>query len=302
MDKHQLFNNLNEGILAERLAAFEHNLGKNISLIRKYGGLRRLLPQFKDKTVIVIGAGPSLERQFGILKKYQYRRELVYIATDMALRPLAKSGIIPRFVFSCETVPVDFFAGVDTQGIHLIAFSCMSHINLRKWHGDISFYNWMIKGAAYERLWEQAGTDLGFVATGNLVSTQAVAFAIGCGPRALVLVGNDLGYRHSFYARESIVYRNNCDRANRYAPLETFEMNSARRGRDYRISRGPNDYYTTSQFLAGKLWLEDLFKSGNFKIYDASEPGCSEKCVDKIELNDFFISIEGRKRRKRRQA
>jgi len=102
--------------------------------------------------------------------------------------------------------------------------------------------------------------------------------------------------------RESIVYRNNCSRINRYTPLETFEMDSSRRGRDYRISRGPTDFYTTSQFLAGKLWLEDLFKNRNLRVYDASDPGCSEKYVAKTDLSDFFYFMEGGKKRKRRQA
>jgi len=302
MDKQQLYSNLNEGILAERLAAFERNLRKNLSFIKQYGGLKRILPDFEGKTAVVIGAGPSLETQFDVLRKYQHRREVVYIAADMALRPLVKFGIRPRYVFSCETIPVDFFGSIDTERMHLIAFTCMSNINLRRWRGDVSFYNWMIQGIHYDRLWQKAGIDLGFVATGNLVSTQAVAFALGCGINELILVGNDLGYSDRYYVRESVIYCNNCARINRYASLDTFEMNSSRRGMEYRLNRGIKSFYTTSQFLAGKFWLEDLFKSGKFKVYDASNPGCSEKYVAKIELKDFFYSLEKRRKRKRRRA
>ncbi|OHD68997.1 MAG: hypothetical protein A2W19_08685 [Spirochaetes bacterium RBG_16_49_21] len=302
MDKHQLYTDLNQGVLFERLAAFERNLGKNRALINSYGGLRRILPGFEGKTAVVIGAGPSLERHFDLLRKFQERRELAYIAADMALRPLLKSGVRPGYVFSCETNPVDFFGGLDTGRIHLIAFSCMSHLNLRRWRGDISFYNWMIKGALYDRLWNEAGRDLGFVATGGLVTTQAVAFALGCGISGLILVGNDLGYGHRFYVRESVPFNRNCLNISRFAPLDALEMSSARRSREYRIKRDAEIFNTTSQFLAGKMWLEDLFGNSRIPVYDASSPGCSEKYVAKIELKDFLYSLEGGKKRKRRRA
>jgi hypothetical protein len=302
MDKEQLYSDLNEGVLAERLEAFWRNLRKNLSHIKIHGGLKRILPDFLGKTVIVIGAGPSLERDFEVLRKYQHRRDLVFIASDMALRPLVRFGVRPRYVVSCETNPLDFFGTIDTEKMHLLAFSCMSNVNVRKWRGDMSFYNWMIRGGEYERLWEEAGLDLGFVATGNLVTTQAVAFSLGCDISHLVLVGNDLGFHDRFYVRESVVFRDYIRRVNRYASLDTFEMNTSRRGMQYRINRGTTGFYTTGQFLAGKMWLEDLFKTGRFPVYDASNPGCSEKYVAKIDLNDFLYSRETRNNGKRRHA
>jgi hypothetical protein len=301
VDRERLYADLNDGILAERRAAFERNLRKNLPLICRHGGLRGILGQLKGKTAVVIGAGPSLERNLNLLKKHQQRRELVYIAVDMALRPLAAAGIRPRFVISCETSPVDFFGGVDTDGMHLVAFSCMSHVNLRKWRGAMSFYNWMIHRPEYERLWEEAGADLGFVGTGSLVTTQAAAFALGCGVEALVLVGNDLGFTDRFYVRGTVAHRNTGWSSSRVSPLETMEMLRSRRAREYKIRRGPRDFYTTRQFLAGKMWLEDLFRNGRFPVCDCSDPGCSEKYVAKMDLKDFMGSIDsspGRKRRK----
>ena len=116
VEKDRLYSDLNEGILAERRAAFGRNLARNLPLIRRHGGLAGILPEIKGKSAVVIGAGPSLEQNLPVLKRYHQRRELVYIAVDMALGPLAHAGIRPRFVLSCETSPVDFFGGVDTAG------------------------------------------------------------------------------------------------------------------------------------------------------------------------------------------
>jgi hypothetical protein len=301
VDKDQLYTNLNDGILAERLNAFERNLRKNLSLIQQYGGLQKIVPWLEGVTAVVIGAGPSLEKNIDVLKQYQSRQDLAYLAADMALRPLMERGIRPGYVFSCETSPVDFFSGIDTARMHLVAFSCMSHTNLMKWRGGISFYNWMIQRQEYQTLWETAGRDLGFVATGSLITTQAVAFAMGCGIKGLVLVGNDLGFSDRFYVRGSTACRSFHASAGRLSPPETIERYRSRRAMEFRIRRGVRDYYTTSQFLAAKLWLEDLFRERRVPVYDCSDPGCSEKYVEKVELRDFMNSISRRSRKKRRR-
>lgn len=301
VDREQLYSNLNEGVLAERLGSFERNLRKNLTLIKTYGGVRRILPDCNGKTAVIIGAGPSLEDNYDVLKQYQHRRELVYIAADMALRPLVGRGIMPRFVISCETSPADFFGFIDTTRMHLIAFSCMSNANLMRWKGDISFYNWMIHRPEYDRLWDMAGHDLGFVATGGLVTTQAVAFAMGCAINALVLAGNDLGFSDRYHARETLPCKASVDASDRLAPAETREMARHRRAMDYRIERGARTYFTTGQFLAAKMWLEALFKDSRIPVYDCSDPGCSEKYVAKIDLKSFMCSVDGRPRRKRRK-
>ncbi len=302
VDRDRLYSDLNEGMLAERRTAFERNLRHNLRFIRSHGGLKRIITELSGKTAVVIGAGPSLEGNLELLKRFQLRRELVYIAVDMALAPLASAGIRPRFVISCEASPVDFFGSVDTKGIHLLAFSCASCVNIRKWRGEMSFYNWMIHRPEYVALWDEAGRDLGFLGTGSLISTQAAAFALGCGVGALALVGNDLGFADRFYVRGTVAHRNICDASCRLSPVETGEMRRSQGARQYRILRGTRVYYTTKQFLAGKLWLEDLFCNVRVPVIDCSDPGCSEKYVAKMELRDFMGTIDSRLVKKRRNT
>ena len=76
-------------------------------------------------------------------------------------------------------------------------------------------------------------------------------------------------------------------------------MNTVRRARDYEIVRNGKTIYTNRQFLAARLWLEDLFKKGNFRAIDSSYPGCSENTVIKMKLEDYFK--EQYKPRKRRR-
>jgi hypothetical protein len=299
IEKNELYKELNRGIIEERLHTFTWNLGKNAVLIERYGGLKRILSEFDDKHAVVIGAGPSLDKQCAMLREYQHRSEVVFITVDMALKALVDQGVEPGYVFSCETVPVDFFSGVDTSRMHLIAFSCMCNSTLRQWQGDISFYNWMV-GPEYDRLWERAGRELGFVATGNIITTQAVAFALGCRIKSLILVGNDLGFSDRFYARGSIPHGKIFFTSSRLDTPETGEMGMSRLKREYEILRGMKKFYTNHQFLAAKLWLEDLFSQVGCPVYDCSLPGCSDAQVTRLELKEFFSSFGRKRKRKRR--
>lgn len=294
MDRETLYQKLNEGILAERLGAFRRNLEKNLPLIRKHGGIARVLPLLDGRHVCVAGAGPCLDDARAPLKKYQNRRELAVIAVDMALLPLVRSGVRPGFVISCEATPVDFFGGVDTAGMHLLAFTCMSPVNLRKWKGDISFYNWMVQGPGYDALWDAAGRDLGAVATGNIVTTQAVALALGCRIRSLLIAGNDLAFGRRYYARGTVSHDALHRVSGRFSPAASMEMDSIRGRRDYELVRDGRRFYTSHQFLAAKTWLEDLLARQAVPVFDCSDPGVSEKVVKKTGPREYLSRFDRR--------
>lgn len=299
INRQEIYASLNEGMLEERTRAFKTNLSRNLSMIQSSGGLARIVDFLAGKHVVVIGAGPSLERNIPHLKRYSERLDFVYIAADMALRPLLLSGIRPHFVITCETTPSDFFSGLDTSGIHLMAFSCSSTSNLRKWRGNISFYNWMIEGEPYSGLWDTAGRELGSVATGSIVTTQAVSVALGCRIASLLLVGNDMGFYDRFYASGTVNGEKRSLASGRLNPWENIELETARRVRYYEVRRSGAVFYTNRQFLAAKYWLEDLFSKTPCPVVDCSEPGCSEGKVAKMEFKSYLEGIE-RKRRSRR--
>ncbi len=299
--KETLYRNINLGILEERYPAFKRNLERNLARIKKYGGLKNVIPFFMNKNVIVAGAGPSLQEAIPLLSRIQGRADLEIISADMALKPLLAGGVRPGYVISCETTPADFFSCNDAGNIHLLAFSCMSSINLRKWKGNVSFFNWMIDTPEYNLLWEMAGTGLGFLATGSIITTQAVSFALGCGVKSLALAGNDLGFSKSYHTRGSINCERNMQRADRLTVHTAREMNYARLKREYEIRRGNRLFYTSSQFLAAKIWLEDLFQKNDTPVYDCSEPGCSGKYVIKASLEDYLEKVKPPKKKRGRR-
>jgi hypothetical protein len=288
INRDELYSNLNNGLLRERSRILKSNLEKNLPLIKKNGGLQKIVKDLDGKEVFVIGAGPSLDKELPILKKYSERLNVVYIATDMALRSLYEYGITPHYVITCETTASDFFSSMDTSRSHLLAFSCCSHSNLRKWNGKISFYNWMIENDFYSLLWDEAGRDLGFVATGSIVTTQAISIVLGCGISSLVIVANDMAFYDRFYAENTLRGIKRTLNITRLNPVSNFDFKISRNARFYDIFRNGKKYYTNDQFLAAKYWLEELFGSRPFPVVDCSEPGCSEKYVTKMTLKNYF--------------
>ncbi len=292
MNKSDLYDRINTGILGERARALRRNCNKNLELIALHGGLARVVERLAGRHAIVIGAGPSLDRAIPDLRKCFRRLDVVLIAADMALRPLAAAGIRPHFVISCETTPMPFFQGVPTDEMHLLAFSCMSHRTLLHWRGDISFYNWMLKGEFYEDLWRMAGEDLGFVATGSVVLSQAVSLALGCAIRSLALTGNDLGFRRSYYARGAVSLDRFVRVASRMIPAESAEYAAIRANRMYEIRREGMLFHTNPPFLSARMWFEELFKSARVPIYDSSEPGVSPSAARKLGMREYREIIE----------
>jgi len=298
--EHEIFNSINEGMLHERERVFFNNVKKNKSLIDKYGGLSLVVPELENKHVIIIGAGATLKDNAPYLLKYQQRQELVIIAVDMALKPIVSMGLKPSFVISCETTPVDFFSDIDTRSMHLLAFSCMSPSNLRKWQGNISFYNWMIHEKPYSELWQSAGEDLGFLATGSIVTSQAMALALGINAASVLLVSNDLGFSDLYYPEGTVRKATYLNRLNRLNPEETHCKAITRNSRQYEINRGEKKYFTSSQFYAAKLWMEQLATDQKAIIYDCSEPGCSNDFFIKVSMSEYLKNFDRKKKRRKR--
>ncbi len=294
IDQEEIFSKLNEGILTERGRAFKRNLAKNLPLIKKWGGLRPVVQSLSGKHILVIGSGPSLDSSYEALETLSRREDIILIVSDMALKPLWSRGIRPQFIITCETTPTDFFSGIDTESMHLLSFSCSSFSNIRKWRGKISFYNWMVNGEIYDQLWSDAGEELGFVATGSIVTTQAVSLALGCGIASLLLVGNDMGFFDRFYASGAGPSEKKFLISGRFNPHNTIDMDKGRRAREYRVIRSGELFYVNNQFLAARLWLERLFSSAPYPVADCSTPGCSAGIVQKIGLAEYLELFSGK--------
>ena len=155
--------------------------------------LRGLLPD--DVPVIVVSAGPSLNKNIMDLKKAVGKACI--IATDTALKPLLNAGIIPDlFVIVDGLKPAFLFEHEDLSKVPMVTMTGVS-IEPMKLHKGKKFFYYSGSGLENEMLFaisRKEGRDrtLLDLPTGGSVATSAYSMGIVMGAKTVILIGQDL--------------------------------------------------------------------------------------------------------------
>jgi hypothetical protein len=80
------------------------NMLDSLHELRKYPPINLAVDKFKNRVGVVVGAGPSLDRNIHLLK--EHRDKLVIAAVNSSLPALDKIGVVPDFVVICEAKEV----------------------------------------------------------------------------------------------------------------------------------------------------------------------------------------------------
>jgi hypothetical protein len=96
---------------------------------------------FSGMPVVLVAAGPSLDKNINILK--QYKDNVIILCADICTFKLLENDIIPDFVCnidSHETV-MEFFHGLDTSILNLICPTTAYPKLVNEWGGKLIFFN-----------------------------------------------------------------------------------------------------------------------------------------------------------------
>lgn len=142
-----------------------------------------------DRPVIIVGAGPSLEKNATILK--QAKGKMMILATDSALPYLYREGIIPDMVFTVDSAkPVQLFDQEEIRNIPLAAITSANHEIVNRMKGKIILFS--TECSYYNELFQLSGKKLYAMPTGGNVAASAFHMAVDWGYRKIILVGQDL--------------------------------------------------------------------------------------------------------------
>ncbi len=196
--------------LENYLAAAKKNLGsgfrnssmqmshllRNLDLPGKAPGIAALFNKFDGQSAVLVGAGPSLDKNIDDLKKY--RHCALILALDTALQPLLHQGITPHFVISMDASVRNAFH-LDSWKLYanseetpfLVGSLCLFPQAFAQFEGS-AFYAWtdeMKHLIPKEFLLED-----GLIDGWGSVSVAAVdfLFKLGCCP--IILAGVDFAY------------------------------------------------------------------------------------------------------------
>jgi hypothetical protein len=169
------------------------NTVRNLPALAGGANAGALFGRFAETPALVVGAGPSLDVNLAAIRSVQDRA--LVIATDTALLPCLKAGVVPPIVVALDPS--------ETNGRHMVACAAASETHLvselsvdpagvaafagRTFVfrvGDHAPWPWLIG----------AGVDRARLSVWGSVATAALDLALKAGCRAVAFAGLDLAY------------------------------------------------------------------------------------------------------------
>jgi hypothetical protein len=197
------------------------NILANTMEIIRSAGMRRLFNKFRDIPAIIVGAGPSLEKNVVHLK--EVKEKAVLIAADRTLGLLLPLGITPHLVPSIDYSRVNYdekYASLQMNDKLYMVFSQTLHHNITKkfWGEKFVLGSHDTLSTILSYYWG----DKGYVPTGLHVGHLAFCLAsvMGCNP--IILTGMDLAFSGDKVHAEDIETKEHYASAERFASEGIF--------------------------------------------------------------------------------
>ncbi len=195
------------------------NMSHNLNEMRDRPGITSLSGRFAGMPVLVLAAGPSLDRILTSLP--EIRKHALIIAVDTAVRACVRSGVEP-----------DFIILVDPQywnWRHLDGLECPSSILITEsaaWPAVFRFRcrEMYLCASLFPlgKFLESRTGERGELGAGGSVSTTAWDFARQLGPSLICMAGLDLGFPNKKTHFTGSIFEERAHTAsNRLAPSET---------------------------------------------------------------------------------
>lgn len=228
--------------------------------------------------VLLVAAGPSLEKQLPLLAEYQHRCLMVCVGP--AWKSLRAAGVIPHFVVSIDPFDPNYthFEGLSAQSEWLISDLANNCKIVETFSGPLAFC--VSSDDHGEIFHEVTGRNWLTIATGGSVAHSAFNFCRLMGADKIVLIGQDLAYTDGISHAQGHTGRTSLADELRTNP-DAF--------REIGAYGGVGKVVTNKQMDVYRLWYERL--PDKTDILNATEGGARIDGVREISLKDFFDEL-----------
>lgn len=159
-------------------------LYKNVNISDEIG---EILP--KEIPVIIVSAGPSLDKNIELLK--QLKGHCLIFAVDTAIRHLLKRGIIPDLTITIDSKkPASYFCDEQSHFIPCVFDVTANPEIMSKHKGRMFLFN--NSNFYLGKLFESLGKTLPMIPNGGSVATAAFALLYVFRQKKIILIGQDL--------------------------------------------------------------------------------------------------------------
>ncbi len=184
--------------ITSRLLWLENYFG-NIDNFFEYPGVGVMLDKFKGIPMVIVGAGPSLEKNVHLLR--EMKGKVLIVAAISAYMPLLHYGVVPDLIVCGEKMdlPGHFTGGEEDSRVRLL-LSDVVHPNMlrRKARGKFIFVSTFMRlSLRHAGFWGQNYCP----DVGGSVTTTALSIGVDFGCDPVVMIGQDLAFGdHSTHA------------------------------------------------------------------------------------------------------
>jgi hypothetical protein len=269
---------------------WKQNFQANRNAILKNPGIVALTQKFKEIPAIIVGAGPSLDKNINLLIRAQ--EHSLILASDAALKPLLLQGVTPSIVVSLDPQEeiAKFFQGVSHRGMTLVAPSIIHPRVLDLWGGGVVFFH---KHAPDIPALEDIANEIpkiGRLTPGGSVLSVAYDLAFQSGTNPIIFTGQDLSYpKKKTHSRDS--------------EDENIDLDStAEKQREnivYEIDINGCSIPTLKSMSVSKQWFDWAFttwkRPGLTEIINCSEAGILTKNCSLMPLSEAIYKYCNKK-------
>ncbi len=215
------------------------------------------------KSIIIAGAGPSIENHLGTLA--ERRKNSILIATDTVLPYLTDVSLTPDIIISidCQQITYNHFMGLEhLSGIPVI-LDLSSPPHLSRKFSNRSFFS---SGHPFSRYLATYWKYFPVIDTsGGNVGHSAVSLAKNLGAKDIYLYGIDYSYpKGKPYAKNSLIYKYFMKNESRYKSCESSIYS-------FVFSNINSETYTNTKLDSYYNQLSEYIRINNLNTY--TEPG-----------------------------
>lgn len=247
--------------------AFEHDWSRNLLCNVPYAisGIPVTMMQdsLRGLPVIVVGAGPSLNKNMELL--HEAKGKAFIICVDTAFRALSKRGIVPDLIVTLDGSPLnaEHLRACHYSGIPLL-MDVYSHSDIAHHHEGPKII--IAAVSHHSEWWKQTLAEDPVsvrLVQGGSVATAGFSFARFLGADPIIMIGVDLSYPNGLaYAAGSL---------HDQRTIKDIEANREL----FRVTDlDGNDVYTTFDYLFYLRWFESVAKDvSDVTLINATEGG-----------------------------
>jgi hypothetical protein len=247
---------------------------QNIPFIFKGKKVKSLFNSFNNIPAIIIGAGPSLDRNVDLL--YGIEKKAILIATDTVAKKLSMENIKPHFIISGDPYIQNYFHFIDYKPVDsFLVFEPRINSRIPSIFDENIFITSF--GSAMMKLIESCTGDFGNLDSWGSVSTMAFDLAVKMKCNPIIFVGQDLAYTDNRYyckgtypeIKQNMIafYEDSEDREKYFSKI--IQSKGTLEADDIYGKKTLTD----RMMLNYKSWLEDKIKKANRLCINSTEGG-----------------------------